>query len=127
MPQLLLNLMLIGIGWFLLIRPQQQRVRQQRELVASVEVGDRVITAGGIHGTLLTVDEETVRLEVAPGTVLTLARAAMAHRVEEGEEAGEGDEADVVRTEVAHTDGAAGDGRPGRATDDDAPAAGGTP
>ncbi|CAN5816828.1 hypothetical protein BH23ACT2_BH23ACT2_04060 [soil metagenome] len=111
MPQLLLTLVLIGIGWFLLIRPQQQRVRQQRALVATVEPGDRVITAGGIHGTLLAVKEETVEIEVAPDTVLTLARAAVAHRVDDGEDAGTGEHA-APASEGRRTSGDAGDPPP---------------
>ncbi|MDQ3528772.1 MAG: preprotein translocase subunit YajC [Actinomycetota bacterium] len=78
----LLPLVLMGVAfWFLLIRPQQQRARKQRELVASIGRGDRVISIGGLHGTVETVDEDTVRLEVADGTVITLARAAIARRL----------------------------------------------
>ncbi len=82
MPQLLVTFVLIGIGWFLLIRPQQKRMRAQRDLVAALQVGDRVITAGGIHGTITAVDDETVALEVAAGVVLTLARPAISRRLE---------------------------------------------
>ena len=78
MPALLLTLLLVGIGWYFLIRPQQQRLRDQRNLVQALKAGDRVITAGGIHGLLTEVTEETVQIEVAPGVVLTLARAAIA-------------------------------------------------
>ena len=78
MPALLLTLLLVGIGWFFLIRPQQQRLRDQRNLVQALKAGDRVITAGGIHGVLTDVADETVQIEVAPGVVITLARAAIA-------------------------------------------------
>lgn len=78
----LLPLVLMGVAfWFLLIRPQQQRARKQRELVSSISRGDRVVSIGGLHGTVDTVDEDTVRLEVADGTVITLARAAIARRL----------------------------------------------
>lgn len=79
---LLITLVFIGIGWALLIRPQQQRARAQAAMVAALEPGDEVITAGGIHGTLIEVGEDTVRLEVAPDVVLTLARAAIARQAE---------------------------------------------
>lgn len=79
-PELLLTISLIALGWFLLIRPQQARVRSQRAMVAALAVGDRVITAGGIHGRINALAVETVELEVAPGVVVTLARAAVMRR-----------------------------------------------
>lgn len=82
MPALLLTFVFIAIGWFLIVRPQQQRMREQRELVAALAPGDRVITAGGIHGELVSVGEETVELLVADGIVLTLARPAIARLVD---------------------------------------------
>ncbi|MCB0976813.1 MAG: preprotein translocase subunit YajC [Acidimicrobiales bacterium] len=88
MPALVLTLLFIAIGWFFLIRPQQQRMREQQAVVASLRPGDRVITAGGIHGRLVEVDEETVRIDVADGVVLTLARPAVARRVDEGGDLG---------------------------------------
>lgn len=81
MPQLLLTVLLIAIGWFFLIRPQQARVREQRAMVADLRVGDRVISAGGIHGVVTSVADTTVGLEVAPEVVLTLARAAVVRRL----------------------------------------------
>jgi preprotein translocase subunit YajC len=79
-PQLILTLALVGIGWFLLIRPQQARLREQRALVAALEVGDRVVTAGGIHGTIVSVADETVLVEIAPDVRITLARPAITRR-----------------------------------------------
>ena len=83
MPQLLLTLVLIGIGWFLLIRPQQARVRAQRTMVESLEVGDRIITAGGIHGKITELSDETATVDVAEGVSLTVARAAIGRRINE--------------------------------------------
>ncbi|MBK6856775.1 MAG: preprotein translocase subunit YajC [Microthrixaceae bacterium] len=77
MPQLLLTILLIAIGWFFLIRPQQARVREQRQMVANLTVGDQVITAGGIHGRITGLETETVLIELAPGVEVTLARAAV--------------------------------------------------
>jgi preprotein translocase subunit YajC len=82
LPQLLLTLVLIAIGWAVLIRPQHRRIREQQALIAAVGVGDRVITSGGIHATVLEADDETLRVEIAPGTVVTLARGAVAHRLD---------------------------------------------
>lgn len=82
MPQLLLTILLIAIGWALIIRPQQARVRDQRAMVAALQEGDRVITAGGIHGRITALATETVGIEVAPGVEVTLARAAVVRRLD---------------------------------------------
>lgn len=73
--------LLIVVFYFLLIRPQQKRQRQQRELVQSVESGDRVVTIGGMHGTVKFVDEDTMQLEISPGTTVTFSRQAVARRL----------------------------------------------
>ncbi len=73
--------------WLLLIRPQQQRVRRQQAMVASLGVGDEVVTAGGIFGTVSALDDETVLLEVAPGVRLRVMRAAISRRTgDEGQD-----------------------------------------
>lgn len=77
MPALVLTLLFIGIGWFIIVRPQQQRLKDQRNMQTHLAVGDRVVTAGGIHGTLTVVDVETVQMVVAPGVAITLARPAV--------------------------------------------------
>jgi preprotein translocase YajC subunit len=78
---LLLLLAIPLVFYFLLIRPQQRRQRQRRELVSSVEVGDRIVTIGGIHGTVQSLDEDTMRVEVAPGMVLTVSKGAVGDKV----------------------------------------------
>ena len=67
--------------WALLILPQQRRVRQHQEVVASLEVGDEIVTAGGLYGTITSVDEETLAVEVAPGIVLRVLRSAVSQRI----------------------------------------------
>ena len=78
---LVLTLLFIGIGWYLILRPQQQRLREQREMQTSLAVGDRVVSAGGIHGTLTVVDQDTVQMVVAPGVAITLARPAVVRTI----------------------------------------------
>ena len=110
MPTLLLTFLLIGIGWFLLIRPQQERARAQRALVAELAVGDRIISAGGIHGTVTAVAADSIELEVAPGVTLTLARAAVARRIEistpDAEAEDDGPVEDTVKDDDGPIDGA---------------------
>jgi len=75
--------MLFGIFYVLVIRPQQLRLRQRQDLVASLRVGDRIETIGGIQGVVMSLDVDTVELQVAPEISITLARRAVAARVGE--------------------------------------------
>jgi preprotein translocase subunit YajC len=79
--ELLPFLLLFALMWLLLIRPQQARVRKQRELVASIQVGDEVLTAGGIVGTVRVLGDQELRLETSPGVELRLVRAAVTRRL----------------------------------------------
>jgi preprotein translocase subunit YajC len=70
-----------GVFYFLLIRPQQRRARQQRELIQAVDVGDEVITIGGMYGIVRTVDESEVTLEVSDGIEVRFLKSAIARRL----------------------------------------------
>lgn len=80
--ELLPLVLLLGIMYFLLIRPQQQRVKAQRALVTSLEVGDRVATIGGILGRIVTIDDDEATVETTPGVVLRVRRSAIATRLD---------------------------------------------
>jgi preprotein translocase subunit YajC len=80
--ELLPLVLLLGIMYFLLIRPQQQRVKAQRALVTSLEVGDRVATIGGILGRIVTIDDDEATVETTPGVVLRVRRGAIATRLD---------------------------------------------
>jgi preprotein translocase subunit YajC len=86
---LLVPLVLMGVlFYFLLIRPQQRRARAQRDLISSVEVGDEIMTAGGILGTVTAMDDEDelLTVEIAPGTRIRVVKRAVSQRfVEENE------------------------------------------
>ncbi|MGH2693297.1 MAG: preprotein translocase subunit YajC [Actinomycetota bacterium] len=73
--------LLIGIFYFMLIRPQRKRVEQHRALMESLQIGDEIITIGGIHGTIRSQGDEELEVEVAPGTNLRMLRSAVARRV----------------------------------------------
>ncbi len=86
---LLLPLVLMGgIFYFLLIRPQRARQRQQQALMSALEVGDEVMTAGGIFGrvTAIDADEDIVTVELAPGTQVRMLRRAIAQRLVDEED-----------------------------------------
>jgi preprotein translocase subunit YajC len=78
--QLLFPLVLMAAFYFLLLRPQQQRVKSHNALVASVDVGDEIVSAGGIVGVIKQVGDRDVQLEIAPGVVVTLAKGAIAQK-----------------------------------------------
>src|SRR5437764_11040889 len=80
MPFLLL-LLLFVVMYVMMIRPQQRRAREHQALVQSVQVGDEVMTTAGIFGTVTAVDDSAISLEVAPGVVLRVARAAIGQRL----------------------------------------------
>ncbi len=81
MGPLLALLLTFGLMWVLLILPQQRRMRQHQAVVASLRAGDEVVTAGGVYGTITSVDEDTLTVEVAPGVVLRVLRSAVSQRV----------------------------------------------
>ena len=71
-------LLLFVAGWFLLIRPQQQRQRQLAATIAAVKKGDQVITAGGVLGRVTKVEDRFVELEIAPNTRIRVVKATLA-------------------------------------------------
>lgn len=73
--------LLVAIFYFLLIRPQQRRMRHQRELVDSLSVGDEVVTIGGLFGRIMEMDDESVTLEISPGTQVRFVKNAIARRL----------------------------------------------
>ena len=83
MAALIPLVLMLGVMWMLLIRPQQQRVRAHHALVQSLEVGDEVVTAGGIYGRIQSLDGEDARVEIAPGISIRVLRAAVNRRADE--------------------------------------------
>lgn len=81
MPVFIIYFALLAVAFFfLIVRPQRRQAAARRSLIHSVEVGDDVITAGGIYGTVRAIGEVTLEIEVADGVRLTLAREAIARR-----------------------------------------------
>jgi preprotein translocase subunit YajC len=75
---LLLPLLFLFVLYLLLIRPQQKRQREQQRMVADLQVGDDVVTIGGLHGRVKTLTDDTMDLEVdADGTILRFQRSSL--------------------------------------------------
>ena len=85
MGYLIVLVALFVLMWLLLIRPQRRRQAEQARMQDVLNVGDEILTAGGIHGTVRKVEEEIVHVEVAPGTVIRLDRRAVAAIAQEPE------------------------------------------
>jgi preprotein translocase subunit YajC len=80
-PILMIGL-IIGAMYFFLIRPQQRQRRQLAEMQSKIAVGSLVITIGGLYGTVVEADDETITLEVAPGVTNKYVRGAVSKVVE---------------------------------------------
>jgi len=70
-------LLIFVIFWFLIIRPQQQRVKQHRALVDAVKKNDTAITGGGILGKVTKVEENEVELEIASGVRIRVVKSML--------------------------------------------------
>ena len=77
MTQLLFFAAIFAIFYFLLIRPQQRQKRDREAMLAAVQKGDRVVTTGGLHGTVVGLSENTVTLKVADAVKLEFDRSAL--------------------------------------------------
>lgn len=79
MGMMLPLLLLIPIFYFLMIRPQQKRQKQWQSMLASIKSGDRVTTAGGIRGTIISIKDDAIIIRVAPDNLkIEVAKSAIA-------------------------------------------------
>jgi preprotein translocase subunit YajC len=74
----LILLLVIGAVWFALVIPARRRRQSHASMQDSVDVGDEIITAGGLHGVIREMGEDTLKIEIAPNVVATLDRRAVA-------------------------------------------------
>ncbi|HSN11606.1 MAG TPA: preprotein translocase subunit YajC [Propionibacteriaceae bacterium] len=77
---------LIVVGYFLIIRPQQKRAKETAALQASIQEGSRVMMSGGIFGTVRHMGEKQVVVEVSPGVELTFVRQAIIRPLKDDED-----------------------------------------
>ena len=76
---MLLPLLLIPVLYLVMIRPQQKRQKQWQGMLAAIKAGDRVTTAGGIRGIILTIKDDVIVIRVAPDNLkLEIAKTAIA-------------------------------------------------
>ena len=77
-------ILMFGIFYFLLIRPQQKKAKEQRAMIDNLKKGDRIITSGGIHGRITGIDENTLRVEVADKVQIKINRGNVAQLMQSG-------------------------------------------
>jgi len=70
---LIVIVVLFALFWFLLVRPQRRRSTEQVALIASLEVGDEIVSAGGLYGVITEMDGEELRVEISDGLVVRMA------------------------------------------------------
>jgi preprotein translocase subunit YajC len=82
-PMLVFLVVIFAMFYFLMIRPQRKRQKEQAAMMQGLQKGDRVITAGGIYGTIENVGEDSLVIKVEGGTTLRVARNSVALRRED--------------------------------------------
>ncbi len=77
-------IILFVIFYFLLIRPQQKRAKEHKEMLSKVAKGDNIITTGGIHGRVTSVNEDTLTVEIAENTKVKISKDSITARKPQG-------------------------------------------
>ena len=70
-------LLIIGVFYVMLIRPQQKRQRELQEMISTLKTGDRVVTTGGVIGTIMSVKDTSLLIRSADKSILEIARSAV--------------------------------------------------
>lgn len=71
-------ILIFGVFYFLLIRPQQKKQKETTEMLANLKKGNKVVTSGGAHGIIMALGEDTVTLKIADKTNVIYQRSAIA-------------------------------------------------
>ena len=71
-------LVILVLMWFLLIRPQRRRQQDSQRLLDSLTIGQEVVTAGGVYGTITALEDDEARVEIADGVEVRIAKRAIA-------------------------------------------------
>lgn len=80
-------IILFAIFYFLLIRPQQKKAKEHREMINNLKKGHRIVTSGGIYGTIVSIDDTTIGLEIAEKIKIKLSRGNVAALISDNDTA----------------------------------------
>ena len=81
-PMIIFLVVIFGLFYFVMIRPQRRRQKEHETMTQELQRGDRVVTAGGIYGTIESLSEDSVVIKVESGQTLRVARGSVAARRE---------------------------------------------
>ena len=70
-------LLILAIFYFMMIRPQQRKEKEGRKMIDELRAGAKIVFAGGLMGTIQEATEKTFKVEIAPGTVIEIARSCV--------------------------------------------------
>ncbi len=113
MSGFLILILILGAVWVLFFLPARRRSRAHAAMQHSIEVGDEIITAGGLHASVRELDDAQLQVEIAPGVVVTVDRRAVAAVAQEIEVEVDADpEAEPAETDEADA-GSEEPGQPG--------------
>lgn len=99
LSSLIFLVLLVALFYFMLLRPQRKRVEMHRRLMDSLDDGDEVVTIGGVFGTVESLGNDDVVLEVAPGTNIRVLKSAIARKLTEEPELEEGEDEEAEEAE----------------------------
>ena len=77
MGMLVPMLLILAIFYFMMIRPQQRKEKERRQMIDELRAGAKIVFAGGLMGTIVEATEKTFKVEIAPGTVIEIARSCV--------------------------------------------------
>ena len=80
-------LLILAIFYFMMIRPQQRKEKERRKMIDNLRAGAKIVFAGGLMGTIAEATEKTFKVEIAPGTVIEIARESVSGVISEAESA----------------------------------------
>jgi preprotein translocase subunit YajC len=68
---------MVGLMWLVVIRPQRRRTSELSAMIATLSVGDEIVTAGGMYGLITAIDDDVLTVEIAPDITVRVARGAI--------------------------------------------------
>ena len=86
MGMLIPMLLILAIFYFMMIRPQQRKEKERRKMIDELRAGAKIVFAGGLMGVIQEATEKTFKVEIAPGTVIEIARSCVSGVVPAAEE-----------------------------------------
>ncbi len=77
LPMIVILVLLFGMFYFLMVRPMRQREKKHDEMVSGLQVGDRVITAGGIYGEIVNLSQDSVVVKIESGATMRVTKGSI--------------------------------------------------